>query len=98
MSSPAARLVVIHGSDGAERRIADRLARAAGWRTRLASRPAELVKALDGAVQSLWLLDGDGGEGGGGTLAVARLPTDVRIATRTPGETIEHFVSRALQD
>lgn len=90
-ASSAAPLLVIHGGDGAERRVADRLARAAGWRTRLASRPAELAKALDTTVQCLWLLDGDGA-----TDIPERTGQRVRTETRAPGETIEHFVSRAL--
>lgn len=73
------------------RRYADQKARAAAWRTRIASRPAELVKALDGGVDQLWLLDTEVAMG-----LEERWPNIAIIQARTPGETIESFVSRAL--
>lgn len=76
-------VVVFYGGSPQERREADRLARAAGWRVRLASRPAELAKATgDGSVR-VCVLD-----------PLLTVPTAHH--TRTPGETMTQFVSRAL--
>ncbi|MBL0940233.1 MAG: hypothetical protein IBJ03_15165 [Gemmatimonadaceae bacterium] len=93
MSDQSLRVLVIYGGDSGMRRHADQRARAAGWKTRLASRQAELVKALDGTATVLWLLDEE---------TVSAVSDHVgRIAViqkRTPGETIEAFVSRALEE
>jgi len=80
-------LVVFYGGSPQERREADGLARARGWRVRLASRPAELAKAMAHVITisapRLCVLD-------------PQLTVPAAHATRTPGETISQFVSRAL--
>lgn len=80
-------LVVFYGGSPQERREADSLARAQGWRVRLASRPAELAKAMahgiTPAAPRLCVLD-------------PQLTVPAAHDTRTPGETIAQFVSRAL--
>jgi hypothetical protein len=76
-------LVVFYGGSPQERREADGLARAQGWRVRLASRPAELAKAMSQAAPRLYVLD-------------PQLTVRAAHGTRTPGETIAQFVSRAL--
>ncbi|MBX9854811.1 MAG: hypothetical protein K2Y26_04770 [Gemmatimonadaceae bacterium] len=78
-----AMLVVFYGGSPQERREADGLARAAGWRVRLASRPAELAKATADGFARVCVLD-------------AQLTVPAAHVTRTPGETVSHFVSRAL--
>jgi hypothetical protein len=78
-------LVVFYGGSPQERREADGLARTAGWRVRLASRPAELAKATAEGSVRVCVLD-----------PLLTVPTADH--TRTPGETIGQFVSRALSE
>lgn len=78
-------IVVFYGGSPLERREADGLARAAGWRVRLASRPAELVKATGDGGARVCVLD-------------PHLTVPAAHVTRTPGETMAHFVSRALSE
>ncbi len=77
--------VVFYGGSPQERREADGLARAAGWRVRLASRPAELAKATADGGARVCVLD-------------PHLAVPSAHVTRTPGETMVQFVSRALAE
>jgi len=77
-------LVVFYGGSPQERREAEGLARGEGWRVRLASRPAELAKAMADDAPRLCVLDPE-------------LTVPSAQVTRTPGETIAHVVSRALR-
>jgi hypothetical protein len=89
-------VVVLYGADRELRRQGDALLRSAGVLTRVASRPAELAKALRVGRPTLIVL-GDDATGSAAALApVLAVSPAMSVMYQAPGESIGRIVARAL--
>ena len=94
-------VVVLYAADREFRRQGDALLRAAGVHTRVASRPAELAKALRVGLPSVIVLGDDHTGSMADVLTSALAPVlaacpATPVMHRAPGESIEMIVARAL--
>lgn len=91
--------IVVYATSRPFRLQCDTLLREAGVRVRLASRQAELAKALGEGATAAIIVGDDGRDAAvAGELVRARPATlgPVPIMQRAPGESIEEIVARAL--
>ncbi|WP_411278542.1 hypothetical protein [Gemmatimonas sp.] len=88
--------VVVYATSRPFRAACDGLLREAGARVRVASRQAELAKAIGEGTIEVVIAGDDGQDLAVARELAARSTTAVPVVQRAPGESIEEIVARAL--
>ncbi len=86
--------IVVYAMSRPFRMRCDHVLRTAGARVRLASRPAELVKAIGAGTMTAIIVSDDGRDAAAARDATSDRP--VPVIRQAPGESIEALVARAL--